>query len=217
MIDIDPHILTLFEFRNRKGDLKKIEIIQAAIEVLAEVGLENTTYEALALKINSRRAHVAYHFDDKKKIFLAAVKYILGEFQQSILTSIEAAKDNGQGHAKEKGAPLLHAYIDGVFDWARTSPQQVQIMLMLYYQCTLDKDYLNLHDEVRQAGAERLSYLFLKLPEMKKERSEKLAKTLQNYLSGTLMDVFTTKSAKLLEAQDKSHKFLDLLIKADFF
>jgi AcrR family transcriptional regulator len=37
------------EFRPRKGDLKKIEIIQAAIDVLAHQGLENTTYEQIGI------------------------------------------------------------------------------------------------------------------------------------------------------------------------
>lgn len=214
-IEVDPHILELFEFRNRKGDLKKIEIIQAAIEVLSEAGLENTTYDSIASKIGTRRAHVAYHFDDKKKIFLAAVRYILADFQQSILVAMEQAKE---GKAKDtNGASLLHAYIDGVFDWARTSPRQVQVMLMLYYQCTLDNDYLDLHDDVRKGGAQRLSYLFQKVPGMSSKNAQERAKLFQNYLSGTLMDVFTTKDTKLIDAQTKSHKFLETLMKADFF
>lgn len=213
--DIDPHILELFEFRQRKGDLKKIEIIKATIEVLSEAGLENTTYDSIATKIGTRRAHVAYHFDDKKKIFLAAVKYILADFQQSILVAMEKAKENRE--SDQNKASQLHAYVDGVFEWAKASPQQVQVMLMLYYLCTIDREYLDLHDSVRKGGFQRLSYLFQQLPGLGAKSAQERAKLLQNYLSGTLMDLFTTKETKLLEAQKKSHKFIDLLIREDFF
>lgn len=205
-LKVDPRMLELFEFRARKGDLKKIEIIRAAIEVLAEQGLENTTYESLALKINSRRAHVAYHFNDKKTIFLAAVKYILGEFQQNVLDSLELAYQQ-----KKTPVQVLRAYIDGVFDWAIKNPSQLSVMLLLYYQCTLDDDYIQLHDKVRKGGNERLALLFKQIKGQKSP--EMCGKWLQNQLSGAMMDSVTTHSTTLEQAREKTHKFLDLLIK----
>lgn len=198
-------MLELFDFRARKGDLKKMEIIQAAIEVLAEQGLEHTTYESLALKINSRRAHVAYHFNDKKMIFLAAVKYILGEFQQNVLDSLESAYEQ-----KKSPDDVLRAYIDGVFDWAERNPAQLSVMLLLYYQCTLDSDYIDIHDKIRKAGSERLALLFEKVKNHK--TPELCGKWLQNQLSGSMMDSVTTKTTTLRHAREKTHKFLDLLI-----
>lgn len=205
-IKVDPRMLELFEFRARKGDLKKIEIIRAAIEVLAEQGLENTTYESLARKINSRRAHVAYHFNDKKTIFLAAVKYILGEFQQNVLDSLESAYEQ-----KKSPIEVLRAYIDGVFDWAQNNPSQLSVMLLLYYQCTLDSDYIDLHDKVRKGGHERLSLLF---EHVKNHHSpDRSGKWLQNQLSGALMDSVTTSSTTLCQAREKTHEYLNFLIK----
>lgn len=205
-LNVDPRMLELFDFRARKGDLKKIEIIQAAIEVLADQGLENTTYESLALKINSRRAHVAYHFNDKKTIFLAAVKYILGDFQQSVLDSLERAYEEKKGPVH-----VLQSYVDGVFDWASQNPSQLSVMLLLYYQCTLDPDYIELHEKIRKSGSERLGLLF---QQVKGASSPELCgKWLQNQLSGAMMDSVTTHSTTLEQAREKTHKFLDLLIK----
>ncbi len=203
--DIDPRMLALFEFRARKGDFKKLEIIQAAIDCLAELGLENTTYEALALKLGTRRAHIAYHFSDKNQIFLSAVKYILGTYQQTVVDAL--SKVSGQNSAR----PLLQAYIKAVFAWAKQNPSQLQCMLLLYYLTTIQNEYLELHNEVRAGGVERLAYLYgLEFKDKLTSAELKLqAKSLQNLLSGSLMDAVTTQSTTLSQAESNTLKFLD--------
>jgi len=205
-IKVDPRMLDLFEFRPRKGDLKKLEIIQAAIDVLANQGLENTTYESLALKINSRRAHVAYHFKDKKMIFLAAVKYILGEFQQNTLDTVEKAYSENRDPIH-----MLTAYINCVFDWAKNNPSQLSIMLLLYYQCTLDRSYLELHEQFSKDSTERLALLFGEVEGIQNPKD--CSKWLQNQLSGAMMDSATTDSdsTNLNQARTKTLLFLSLL------
>jgi AcrR family transcriptional regulator len=204
---LDPRILDLFEFRPRKGDLKKLEIIQAAIDCLAELGLENTNYEAIAQRLQTRRAHIAYHFGEKNQIFLAVVKFILGTYQQTLVDALTNVKDQTDAKA------LLRAYINAAFDWAEQEPKQLQCMLLLYYMCTLHTEFLELHHQVRLGGTERLSYLItLSSPELKPSEATRRAKTLQNLLSGTLLDAVTTHGVTLRQARLNMMKSLEFII-----
>jgi AcrR family transcriptional regulator len=68
----------------KKGDRKKLEIIEAAIDCLATEGIDNTTFDSIAKRIDTRRAHVAYHFKDKHMIFEAAISYILITYEHTL-------------------------------------------------------------------------------------------------------------------------------------
>lgn len=207
---LDPRMLELFEFRQRKGDLKKLEIIQAAIECIAEVGHDQTTYEAIAQKLGTRRAHIAYHYSEKNQIFLAAVKFILGTYQQTVVDALSLVDD------QENGKKLLRTYVQAAFNWARENPTQVQCMLLLYYLSTLHPEFKELHHQVRAGGVDRLRYLFSKTQgELSVAEQKHRAKTLQNLLSGSMMDAVTTDGVSLAQAQANCLKTLDLLCLSD--
>lgn len=189
---VDPLMVKLFEFRPRKGDLKKASIITAAIECLSEEGLEKTTFEAIARKIGTRRAHVNYYFADKQKIFLAAIQYIAATYQSISLECLEKAK---------KDEDLLEAYLEGPFKWAKNHPEQLSVMFLLYYLSTFQKEYLELNHQIRKGGALRISYVLRKKdPSLSKKEASLKAKSIQNILSGCLLDVATTKGRTLASA-----------------
>ena len=192
--ELDPTFYELFEFKPRKGDLKKIEIILAAIDCMATIGHEKTTYEAIAQRIGTRRAHVAYHFKDKADIFEASIKYINASYQQTSIRQMEAAKD---------GLTMLVNYIEAPFMWAEENPQQLSVMLLFYYLCLIDEKYQNLHAELRRKGQERIQYILtnkLNNPIDKKVAPE-MAKTIQNLMSGTILDLSTTGQMTLEEGR----------------
>jgi hypothetical protein len=178
----DTKIYELFEFKPRKGDLKKMEIILAAIECIATIGFEKTTYEAIAQKIDTRRAHVA------------CVKYIMASYQQTSIKRIEEAKD---------GLEMLVNYAEAPFLWAEENPEQLSVMLLFYYLCTVDPKYKELHTTIRSGGVERIQYILTnqltkKIPA---KQAAVMAKTIQNLVSGTIMDVTTTGNRTLKEAK----------------
>lgn len=183
--DLDPTIYELFEFKPRKGDLKKIEIILAAIECMATIGYEKTTYEAIAQKIGTRRAHVAYHFRDKSDIFEASIKFINASYQKTAMEQLESAKD---------GMEMIVNYIQAPFIWAEENPQQLSVMLLFYYLCLIDEKYQELHAGLRQKGVERIEYILTTKLTKKVPAAEArpMAKAIQNLMSGTLMDLSTT-------------------------
>ncbi len=192
--ELDPTFYELFEFKPRKGDLKKIEIILAAIDCMATIGHEKTTYEAIAQRIGTRRAHVAYHFKDKADIFEASIKYINASYQQTSIRQMEAAKD---------GLTMLVNYVEAPFIWAEENPQQLSVMLLFYYLCLIDEKYQQLHAELRKKGQERIQYILtnkLSNP-IAKEYAPEMAKTIQNLMSGTILDLSTTGLMTLKEGR----------------
>ena len=215
--EIDPQIFELFEFRPRKGDFKKIEIIMATIDCLASEGLEKTTYDAIAKRLGTRRAHVAYHFGDKNEIFTHCIKYIVANYQQSSLEHIKTAKTKRE---------MLFNYIDGPFNWAKDNPQEITVMLLFYYFCCIKNEFLELHQQIRKGGVERIQFilsgvlseylqnysgenkieqeklLFLQTP----QPLNTMAKDIQNIISGTLLDMRTTKLPTAKDYEDTKEK-----------
>lgn len=196
LTDTNSSIYELFEFKPRKGDLKKMEIILAAIDCIATIGFEKTTYEAIAQKIGTRRAHVAYHFKDKADIFEACIKYIMANYQQTSINHIEAAKD---------GLEMLVNYAEAPFLWAEENPQQLSVMLLFYYLCTVDEKYMTLHNQIRQGGVERIQYILTNklTKKIAPVEAAPMAKTIQNLVSGSIMDVTTTGNKTLKEAKQQ--------------
>ncbi|MFT6069010.1 MAG: AcrR family transcriptional regulator [Bacteriovoracaceae bacterium] len=200
---VDPLMIRLFEFRPRKGDLKKAEIITAAIECLSEEGLEKTTFEAIAKRIGTRRAHVNYYFSDKQKIFLAAIQYIAATYQSISLECLENAHSNED---------LLDSYLQGPFKWAKNHPEQLSVMFLLYYLSTFQKEYLELNHQIRKGGAQRISYILRKRDEtLTKKDADQKAKSIQNILSGCLLDVATTKGRTLASAEKEVKRLVELV------
>ena len=194
MTSIDHSLFELFEFKPRKGDLKKMEIVLTAIECIASIGFEKTTYEAIAKRMETRRAHIAYHFKDKDSIFEACIKFIMASYQQTSLKHIESAKT---------GEDMLVRYAEAPFIWAEENSSQLSVMLLFYYLCSINENYQKMHADIRSGGAARIEFILTK--KLSKNFSLKearpLAKTIQNLVSGTIMDSVTTKNKTLRQAR----------------
>jgi AcrR family transcriptional regulator len=204
---IDPNIFNLFEYKPRKGDIKKMEIIKATIECLATDGLEKTTYEAIAKRIGTRRAHVAYYFSEKHDIFKSSIRFILATYQQISITHLQQAED---------GTDMLYKYISAVFDWAKKHPHQLSVMLLLYYLCTVKEEYRTLNTEIRTNGEERLFYILaMKLEKnMAKNKARILSKNIQNMISAAIIDSVSTSRKSLDQAQAEVLELVQIMIES---
>jgi AcrR family transcriptional regulator len=192
--EVDHSLFELFEFKPRKGDLKKMEIILAAIECISSIGFEKTTYESIAKRIGTRRAHIAYHFKDKDSIFESCIKLIMANYQQTSLKHIESAKT---------GEEMLVRYVEAPFIWAEENPSQLSVMLLFYYLCSINEKYQQMHADIRSGGAARIEFILTKklTNSFSLKEARPLAKTIQNLVSGTIMDTATTKSKTLRQSK----------------
>lgn len=207
--DAPPFLFEALEFRPRKGDLKKLEIIKAAVGILATKGLDNTTYEAIAQAIGTRRAHIAYHFSDKSDIFFAAVKYILATYQNETARELKEAKNPHE---------MLERYISSTFEWAKKNPHQVSVMLLLYYMCTTTERFIELNSEVRQEGKKRLSYLLTKQKsDINPSTLEFLASTIGDLISAGIVAATTQKNLELDMMKERTLTIVRTLLASNDF
>ena len=177
-----------FDLKPSRGDVKRMEITLAALDCLATIGFDKTTYEAIAQKLGTRRAHINYYFKGKHEIIMACVKYIMANYQR--VSNEHLLK------AKSKDEMLIH-YVEGPYLWAEHYPKELIVMMLFYYLCSIDDRYRELHDRIRDTGALRIHHILTNLLGFTDDKAKKLSKIIQNSISGFMLDGITTSGNKL--------------------
>jgi AcrR family transcriptional regulator len=174
---MNPLYAQFLDFKPKKGDLKKIQILEAAIDCLTTLGIEKTTFESIGLKLGIGKAHVAYHFPEKEALIKACIQFTVATVQQITVKAVQT------GDTPEQ---KLKNYIQALFDWIEKFPKQAKVFLLLYYYSATNKNYREMHNEIRILGLSRISAI---LKELKKQD---LAPLVQSILTGYAVDYLTT-------------------------
>ncbi len=179
------------KFKPNKGDMRRIAILESAIECIATIGVEASSLEAIGKKHKMTKAHVAYYYQDRKTIVEAAIKFVVATVQSFTVRYVKEADGDRE---------RLTAFINGTFDWIATYPKHSAVVCLLYYYASYDPFYRKLHTEIRTLGADRLKAVVEPLlPAAKRKQAANLAKLIQTVLTGHLLDHCTTASALSLE------------------
>ncbi len=179
------------KFKPNKGDMRRIAILESAIECIATIGVESSTLEAIGKKNKMTKAHVAYYYGDRKTIVEAAIKFVVATVQSFTVRHVKEAEDDTQ---------RLTAFVNGTFDWIATYPKHSAVILLLYYYSSYDSFYRRLHSEIRNLGAERLEAVVLPLlPVSRAKLAPYLGKMIQSIMTGHILDHITTNSPLSLE------------------
>ncbi|MCB9063354.1 MAG: TetR/AcrR family transcriptional regulator [Halobacteriovoraceae bacterium] len=199
LIQNEPPNSTLFQAQNnanvylRKGTEKKIEIIKAAIECIHNLGVEGTTFQSIADQLNTRKANINYHFNDKQDIFKEAILFILSQYIEHL--SMNAPESSASTKKK-----IFH-YIDMAFDWGKNYKSQVSVMLLFYYYAHIKDDYAQLQKQIRENGVERLNSLLHS--KYSSELNLENAKMIQIFLTGAMIEVFTNPNSNSPQIIDR--------------
>jgi AcrR family transcriptional regulator len=179
----------------RKGDLRKIKIIEGAIECIAKHGIEKTNFETIGNAVGMLRAHVAYYFPHKNEILLSVIKYCMATAQQTTVQRVLLVRTDWD---------RFIASVDASFDWAEENPNQCTAILLLYYYCRIEPEFLALHSEARELGNQRLAALLTPLlPKRLESEILDIAHELQVIITGYLVDFTTTKKKETLKTLRK--------------
>ena len=102
---------------------RRLQIVNAAIEVIAEVGYPRTSFARIAehAGLSSTRL-ISYHFADKQDLNLAIV--------EDVMTAIGAAVGERVG-AEQTAAGMLRAYIEGVVEFVAANRARMKALLEL--------------------------------------------------------------------------------------
>ena len=143
----DPIFAALFERRLSKGDHKKFEIVETAIECLAKDGIENTTFDSIGAKLRIRRSHVVYYFPRMTDLIDAVIQYVAATAQSSTLERLEKAGD---------WRAQIQAYVEGPFEWCRRYPDHPKVLILFFHLCTHFPEYRTMNGRIRDAGYRRI-------------------------------------------------------------
>lgn len=182
-------------FQPRKGDFRKIAILETAIDLIATKGIEAASHEALGRPNGMTKAHVAYYFSDRDAIIEAAIQFVVATAQSYTIDHVRAAKTD---------KARLPAFVNGTFAWIHDFPKHGSVILLLHYYASHVPRLRRLHSRVRKLGSERLhAVVDPLLPKSRRRQGHHIARVIQSLITGNLIDQLTTQSKETLDAACK--------------
>jgi AcrR family transcriptional regulator len=164
----------LFGYRAGRGEKKKLQIIQAVIDILSNEGITYLTFDAVGKRIKTGKATVRYHFKTLEDLIEGAAKLIAFSAQSLTAVKIERVKSPTK-------ARLVDAVIDAAFEWLRENPKHASVWCLFCYYSTFYPRFSALHASIRGKGQERLEKIL--------GTGSETASQIQSLITGTLIDL----------------------------
>lgn len=175
----------ILEFRPRKADLRRMAILDAVIDCIAEKGILALTAQEVGRLAKMRRSHVTYYFPNQDTMVEAAIKFVVSTGQEITIAHVAAAKEP---------EAQLKAMVRATFTWFERHPKHAAVMLLLHYYGTCDKRYRKLNTQIRTAGENRLEAILRGRPAKKAKglpSARDLSVALRAFLAGSLNNIFS--------------------------
>lgn len=167
----------------KKGDLRKLQILQAAIESLATNGWSKTNYETVGLVCGLKRPHVAYHYPEWDTLIDSAIKFCYATGRSTVQEYMREAKGTRE---------LLAGYIKGTFAWLASNPFHGGAITVLWHLAYFDKRSRTLNYQIKYAGVERVHAILTGgKPVNSKSEDWKAALAIHGLLSGRCVEYLT--------------------------
>lgn len=79
---------------SEKSDLKKKEIVMAALELFFEYGYDGTSIRMIQKKINKQVAGFYYYFESKDDVFNSAIKLFFTMYEEKMKEIVDSGRSN---------------------------------------------------------------------------------------------------------------------------
>ncbi len=177
--------------RASKSQRRRIQILEAAIEICASEGLEETTYDRIAVYCETSRQLVQHYFPKREEMFSLAIRYLRENSKKVVfehLTEKQAARKTPDAAAN------LSDYIAGTFRWFDHYPTHAKVWPVFYSYAASNKKYRDMNTEISAAMAGRILALVAegnKLGQFNCPDPEGTARAIQMLLTGALLTLLT--------------------------
>ncbi len=133
--------------QDERSAISDQRLIDAAIELIVEVGTSGTTLKALGDVSGYSRGQVTYRFGTKAGLFKAVIKQVSERWSHSLEARVEGLT----------GAPALLACSDAYFEFVRESPNDIRAMNILNQQaCEPDSELKEIVCRVKRLQVHQL-------------------------------------------------------------
>jgi len=102
------------------SNARRAQIVEAAIETVAEVGYENASLSRIALRLGISKGVISYHFAGKDDLIAEIVSQVLQEARADMQPRIEA---------QTTGPAMLRTYIESNLEFMRDHPKQLSAVV----------------------------------------------------------------------------------------
>jgi AcrR family transcriptional regulator len=99
---------------------RRAQIVEAAIETVAEVGYANASLSRIAVRLGISKGVITYHFSSKDDLIAEIVSQVLQRARASIQPRIET---------QTTGPEMLRAYIESNLEFMRDNPNQLSALV----------------------------------------------------------------------------------------
>ena len=106
--------------RSFVSSARRAQIVEAAIETLAEVGYTHASLARIAARLGISKGVISYHFAGKDDLIAEIVSQVLQRAWAYIQPRIEA---------QTTGPEMLRAYIESHFEFMRDNPKQLSAVV----------------------------------------------------------------------------------------
>jgi len=102
---------------------QKRRILEAAVAVFADRGLEGATIRLVGQKAGVNSALIYYYFENKQKLFKEAIRMVFGDF----LLMLDSHKKNF-ANAQAR----IDFLVNGIFDYYETRRERMRLMMQVF-------------------------------------------------------------------------------------
>ena len=99
---------------------RRAQIVEAAIETIAEVGYANASLSRIAVQLGISKGVISYHFAGKDDLIAEIVSQVLQHARASMQPRIEA---------QTTGPEMLRTYIESNLEFMRDNPNQISALV----------------------------------------------------------------------------------------
>jgi len=99
---------------------RRAQIVEAAIETVAEVGYANASLSRIAVALGISKGVISYHFAGKDDLIAEIVSQVLQQARASMQPRIEA---------QATGPAMLRTYIESNLEFMRDNPERISALI----------------------------------------------------------------------------------------
>lgn len=189
----------LFARTPSKSEQTQIKIIETAIRLFAQKGIEATTYTSLSKACRISRPLINHYFSDLDSLFLAAAKYS----RATLLRLAQEGINKGVDYPS-----MIDGYIEGCFRWVAEYRDQCSFWMLYFYQSSRPGEARDENSALVERGHERIKGLILlgrKSGEFQFSavEADQLAKTIQLLITGGIVSATTEDGYLTVENAEK--------------
>lgn len=182
-----------------KGEKTRELAIQSAIYCLANLGYDQTTFQAIADRSKLSQPLVVHYFKKKENVFPMVIEYLV-KLSQNVRYESEFSATQD-----------LKDYLKAALAIFRLAPNSARVYFTLSYLAVFKKDYKLSHAQIKKSNIARLADIIAKGIERKEFSSGAImlkAQSINNFLAGTFVDLM------IEDNPSSDQEVLDLLSKA---